>query len=59
VWSSVEAMRTAGRTLIDPDDASKCAVQVRICVKTIRPCMASVVVKTISDSRQDYPALHG
>jgi hypothetical protein len=47
VWSSVEAMRTAGRTLIDPDDASKCAVQVRICVKTIRPCMASVVVKTI------------
>jgi class 3 adenylate cyclase len=42
VWGSVEAMRAAGRTLIDPDDASKGAVQLRIGIHS-GPCMASVV----------------
>ncbi len=38
----MEAMRAAGRTPVDPDDASKGAVQLRIGINS-GPCMASVV----------------
>ncbi len=38
----MEAMRAAGRTLVDPDDESKGTVQLRIGINS-GPCMASVV----------------